>query len=80
MLVEEFKRCINSNVKKVSFVNKANPRNPFYPPSGPKPSPRPQSGNSNQNTLKPKPPGEKRSQTLMSAYLQLLQTIRSYWF
>ena len=60
MLVEEFKRCINSAVKsfldekevetlekaarladdytlthKVSFVNKANPRKPFYPTSGP---------------------------------------------
>ena len=60
MLVEEFKRCINSDVKsfldekevetfktvekaarladdctlthKVSFVNKANSRKPFYPP------------------------------------------------
>ena len=60
MLVEEFKRCINSDIKsfidemefetlkkavrladdhtlthKVSFVNKANPRKPFYPSSGP---------------------------------------------
>ena len=60
MLVEEFKRCINSDVKsfldmkeveilikkaarladdytlthKVSSVSKANPRKPFYPPSG----------------------------------------------
>ena len=64
MLVEEFKRCINSDVKslldekevetlekaacladdytlthKVSFVSKANPRKPFYPPSGHEPSP-----------------------------------------
>ena len=64
MLVEGFKRCINSYVKsfldekevetlekaarlgddytlthKVSFVNKANPRKPLYPPSGHKPSP-----------------------------------------
>ena len=58
MLVEEFKRCIKSDVKsflnekevetlekaarladdytlahKVSFVSKANPRKPFYPPT-----------------------------------------------
>ena len=64
MLVEEFKRCINSDVKsfidekevetlekaarladdytlthKVAFISKANPRKPFYPPSGNKPSP-----------------------------------------
>ena len=83
MPVEEFKRCINSDVKsfldekevetlekaarladdytlthKVSFVSKANPRKPFYPPSGHKPSPSFQSGNSNQNAPKPKPPGE----------------------
>ena len=85
MLVEEFKRCINSDVKsfldekevetlekaarladdytlthKVSFVSKANPRKPFYPPSGHKPSPSFQSGNSNQNAPKPKPPGENK--------------------
>ena len=72
MLVEEFKRCINSDDKsfldekevetlkkttrladgytlthKVSFVSNANPRKPFYPPSGHKPSPSLQSGNSN---------------------------------
>ena len=83
MLVEEFKRCINSDVKsfldekevetlekaarladdytlthKVSFVSKANPRKAFYPPSGHKPSPSLQSGNSNQNAPKLKPPGE----------------------
>ena len=83
MLVEEFKRCINSDVKsfldekevktlekvarladdytlphKVSFVSKANPRTPFYPPSGHKSSPSLQSGISNQNAPKPKPPGE----------------------
>ena len=71
MLVEEFKRCINSDVKsfldekevetlkkaarladdytlthKVSFVSKANPKKQFYPPSGPKPSPSFQFGNS----------------------------------
>ena len=107
MLVEEFKRCINSDVKsfldekevetlekaarladdytlthKVSFVSKANPRKPFYPPSGHKPSPSLQSGNSNQNAPKPKPPGENKGppQSLISAYLQLLQTIRSYCF
>ena len=43
---------------KVSFVNKANHRKSFCPPSGPKPSPSLQSGDSNQNTPKPKPPGE----------------------
>ena len=84
MLVEEFKRCINSDVKsfldekevetlekaarladdytlthKVSFVSKANPRKPFYPLSGHKPSSSLQSGNSNQNAPKPKP-GEKK--------------------
>ena len=42
---------------KVSFVNKANPRKPFYPPSGHKPSSSLQSGNSNQNAPKSKPPG-----------------------
>ena len=71
MLVEELKRCINSDVEsfldekevetlekaarladdytltyKVSFVSKANPRKPFYPPSGHKPSPSLQSGTS----------------------------------
>ena len=64
LFVEEFKRCINSDVKSfldekavetlekaarladdytlthnVSFVNKANPRKPFYPIFGHKPSP-----------------------------------------
>ena len=34
---------------KVSFVSKANPRKPFYLPSGQKPSPSLQSGDSNQN-------------------------------
>ena len=91
MLVEEFKRCINSNVKsfldekevenlekaarladdysfthKVSFVSKANPRKPFYPSSGHKPSPSFQSGNSNQNTPKPKPPGENKGHNPLS--------------
>ena len=91
MLVEEFKRCINSDVKsfldekevetlekaarladdytlthKVSFVNKANPRKPFYPPSGHKPSPSLQSGNSNQNAPKPKPPGENKGHNPLS--------------
>ena len=84
MLVEEFKRCINSDVEsldekevetlekaarladnntlthKVSFVSKANPRKTFYSPSGHKPRPSLQSGNSNQNAPKPKPPGEKK--------------------
>ena len=91
MLVEEFKRCINSDVKsfldekevetlekaarladdytlthKVSFVSKANPRKQFYPPSGPKPSPSFQSGNSNQNAPKPKPPGENKGHNPLS--------------
>ena len=91
MLVEEFKRCINSDVKsfldekevetlekaarladdytlthKVSFVSKANPRKPFYPPSGHKPSPSLQYGNSNQNAPKPKPPGENKGHNPLS--------------
>ena len=32
---------------KVSFVNKANPGKPFYPPSGPEPISFSKSGNSN---------------------------------
>ena len=91
MLVEEFKRCINSGVKsfldekevetldkaarladdytltqKVSFDSKANPRVPFYPPSGHKPSPGLQSGNSNQNAPKPKTPGENKGHSPLS--------------
>ena len=91
MLVEEFKRCIDSDVKsfldekevetlekaarladdytltqKVSFVSKANPRKPFYPPSGHKPSPSLQSGNSNQNAPKPKPHGENKGHNPLS--------------
>ena len=91
MLVEEFKRCINSDVKsfldekevetlekaarladdytltrKVSFVGKANPRKPFYPTSGHKPSPSLQSGNSSQNVPKPKPPGENKGHNPLS--------------
>ena len=91
MLVEEFKRCINSDVKsfldqkevetlekaarladdytlthKVSFVSKANPRKPFYSPSGHKPSPSHQSGNSNQNAPKPKPSGENKCHNPLS--------------
>ena len=91
MLVEEFKRCINSDVKsfldekevetlekaarladdytlthKVSFVSKANPRKPFYPTSGHKPSPSLQSGNSSQNVPKPKPPGENKGHKTLS--------------
>ena len=46
--------------QKVSFVNKANPRKPFYPLSGPKPSPGLQSGNSSQNAPKPTPSGENK--------------------
>ena len=90
MLVEEFKRCINSDVKsfldekevetlekaarladdytlthKVSFVSKANPRKPFYPPSGHKQSPSLQSGYSNQNAPKPKP-GENKGHNPLS--------------
>ena len=85
MLVEEFKRCINSDVKsflyekevetlekaarleddytlthKVSFVNRTNPRKPFYPSSGLKSSPSFQSGNSNQNASEHKPPGDNK--------------------
>ena len=91
MLVEEFKRCINSDVKsfldekevetlekaarladdytlthKVSFVGKANPRKPFYPTSGHKPSPSLQSGNSSQNLPKPKHPGENKGHNPLS--------------
>ena len=91
MLVEEFKRCINSDVKsfldekevetlekaarladdytltrKVSFVSKANPRKPFYPPSGHKLRPSLQSGNSNQNASKLKPPGKNKGHNPLS--------------
>ena len=91
MLVEEFKRCINSDVKsfldekevetlekaarladdytltcKVSFVSKANPKKTFYPPSGHKLSPSLQSGNSNQNASKLKPPGENKGHNPLS--------------
>ena len=88
MLVKEFKRCINSDVKSflddkevktletaarladdytlVSFVNKANPRKPFYPPSGHKLTPGLQSGNSSQNATKPKPSGENKGQNPLS--------------
>ena len=51
---------------KVSFVSKANPRKPFYPPSGHKPSLSLQSCNSNQNAPKPKPPGENNSHNPLS--------------
>ena len=40
----------------VSFVNKANTRKPFHPPSGPKSSSSAKPGNINQNAPKPKPP------------------------
>ena len=91
MLVKEFKRCINSDIKsfldekevetwekaarladdntlthKVSFVSKENPRKPFYPPSGHKPNPNLQSGNSNQNAPKSKPPGENKGHNPLS--------------
>ena len=92
MLVEEFKRCINSDVKsfldekevetlgkaarladdytlthKVSFVSKANPRKPFYPPpSGHKPSLSLQFGYSNQNAPKPKDPDENKGHNPLS--------------
>ena len=91
MLVEEFKRCINSDVKsfldekevetlekaarladdytlthKVSFFSKANPRKPFYPPSGHKPNPSLQSGNFNLNAPKSKPPGENKCHNPLS--------------
>ena len=45
---------------KVSLVNKANHRKPFYPPSGLKSSTSFQSGNSNQNALKPYPRGKNK--------------------
>ena len=51
---------------KVSFVSKANPRKQVYPPSGPKPSPSFQSGNSNQNAPKPKLPGENKGHNPLS--------------
>ena len=51
---------------KISFVSKANPRKPFYPPSGHKPSPSLQSGNSNQNATKPIPPGENKGPNPLS--------------
>ena len=91
MLVEEFKRCIYSDVKsfldekevetsekdtrladdytlthKVSFVKKANPRKPVYPSSGHKSSPSLQSGNSSQNAVKPKAPGENKGHNPLS--------------
>ena len=51
---------------KVSFVSKANPTKPFYPTSGHKPSPSLQSGNSSQNTPKPKTPGENKGHNPLS--------------
>ena len=51
---------------KVSFVNKAIPRKPFYSPSGHKPNPGLQSGNSNQNSPKPKTPGENKGHNPLS--------------
>ena len=51
---------------KVSFVSKANPRKPFYPPSGHKPSTSLPSGNSNQSAPKPKPPGENKGHNPLS--------------
>ena len=49
-----------------SFVSKANPRKPFYPPSGHKPSPSLPSSNSSQNAPKPKPPGENKGNNPLS--------------
>ena len=51
---------------KVSFLDKANPRNPFYPPSGPKSSPGVQSFNSNQNAPKSKPSSENNGHNPLS--------------
>ena len=51
---------------KVSFFNKANPRKQFYPLSGHKPSPSFQSGNSNQNAPKSKPPVENKGHNPLS--------------
>ena len=50
----------------MSFVNKANPRKPFYPSFGHKPSSSLQSGNSNQNAPKPKHPGENKGHNPLS--------------
>ena len=91
MLIENFKRCINPDVKsfldekeveilekaarladdytlthKVSFVNKANPKKTVYPVSSPKASLCLQSGNSNQNAPKPKPPSENKGHNPLS--------------
>ena len=51
---------------KISFVHNANPRKPFYPPSGPKSSPSLHYGNSSHNTLKPKPAREKKGHDSLS--------------
>ena len=51
---------------KVSFVNEANPRKLFYSPSGYNPSPSLQSGNSNQDAPKPKPPGDNKGHNPLS--------------
>ena len=52
--------------QKVSFISNANPRKPFYPSSGHKPSPSLRSGNSNQNAPKLKPPGENKGHNPLS--------------
>ena len=49
-----------------SFVNKANPRKTFYPPSDPKQSPSLQSGNSSQNTHNHKPSGDNKGHNPLS--------------
>ena len=51
---------------KVTFVNKASPRKPFYPLSGPKSSPSLLFGNSSQNAPKSKPPGENKGHNPLS--------------
>ena len=51
---------------KVFFISNAKPSKPVYPSSGPKQSPGLQSGNSSQNTPKPKPPGQNKGHNLLS--------------
>ena len=51
---------------KISFVNRANPWKPLYPPSGPEPSTSLRFGNSNQNTSTAKPSGENKGHNPLS--------------
>ena len=54
------------------LLNKAYPRKPFYPHSGPRPSSSLRSGNSNQNTSKPKPPGENKGHNPLSQPIAII--------